>query len=62
MSAEESFEKLQADLSELIDQELEKNTAIIGINLGTHGGTLIAHRFKKDPKLTEMEIFAGSCQ
>jgi len=59
-NAEESFEKLQADLSELIDQELEKNTAIIGINLGTHGGTLIAHKFKKESKLSEVEIASAT--
>ena len=57
---DESFTKLQADLSELIDNELEANTAIIGINIGTHGGTLMAHKFKKDTKLTEVEIASAT--
>jgi len=57
---DESFEKLQTDLSELIDKELETNTAIIGINIGTHGGTLMAHKFKKEPKLTEIEIASAT--
>lgn len=57
---DESFEKLQADLSELIDQELEDNSAIIGVNVGTHGGTLMAHKFKKVPKLTEIEIASAA--
>lgn len=57
---DESFEKLQADLSELIDQELEDNSAIIGVNVGTHGGTLMAHKYKKNPKLTEIEIASAT--
>jgi len=60
MEVEESFHKLQIDLSELIDKELEQNSAIIGINVGTHGGTLVISKFKKETKLTEMEIASAT--
>ena len=43
-----------------IDQHLKSNAAIIGINIGTHGGTFLASKFKKDVIMTKAEITAAS--
>ena len=58
---EKIIEELKADVSELIDKELESAPAILGINIGTAEGTKIASKFKKEGiKMTTGEITAAN--
>jgi len=60
MTSDEIIKSFGSDLSDLIDQHLKSNAAIIGINIGTHGGTFLASKFKKDVIMTKAEITAAS--
>jgi predicted regulator of Ras-like GTPase activity (Roadblock/LC7/MglB family) len=57
---EKIIEELQADVSKLIEKELDSTLAILGINIGTAEGTNIASAFKKDIKMTTGEITAAN--
>jgi predicted regulator of Ras-like GTPase activity (Roadblock/LC7/MglB family) len=59
-SKSESLEKLRADISEIINKEIKENTALLRINVGTHGGTLIASEFRTEGKLTEEKIASAT--
>ncbi len=52
--------KIELDLIDLFEKELNENPAILGINVGTHGGSLIASKFKKGINLTDVEISAAA--
>lgn len=57
---DESMKKLGTDVYELIEKEIKDDTAILGINVGTHGGTFLGNYFKNDTKLTKLEITAAT--
>ena len=58
---ESNSKKIQSEISTLIDKELEENTALLGINFGTSGGTFILSKFKeKLTDLNDLEITAAS--
>ena len=51
---------LEADIIKLIEKEINENSAILGITIGTHGGTFIANSFKHNTKLSVLEISAAA--
>jgi len=57
---EESMKQLQTDIYALIDKEINEDSAILGINIGTHGGAFLGNYFKEDTKLSTMEIAAAT--
>jgi len=57
---EESMKQLQTDIYALIDKEISEDSAILGINIGTHGGTFLGNYFKADTKLSKLEIAAAT--
>ncbi|MHA1723497.1 MAG: roadblock/LC7 domain-containing protein [Promethearchaeota archaeon] len=58
----ENFEKINLEIKNLIKKELSENSALLGINIGTQGGSSIASHFKEKytPKLRENEISAAT--
>ena len=58
--SDSSLEKLRADISSIIKKEIEGNTAVLRINVGTHGGTLISSEFRKGGSLTEEKISSAT--
>ncbi len=59
-NSESKFKKLQSDITKIIDKALKENSALFHINIGTHGGTLLASVSRKDLKLTVREITSAS--
>ncbi|TFG28930.1 MAG: hypothetical protein EU532_04155 [Promethearchaeota archaeon] len=57
---EESMKQLELDIYDLIDKEIKEDSAILGINIGTHGGTFLGNHFKEDTKLTRLEVTAAT--
>lgn len=57
---EESMKQLQTDIYNLIDKEISEDPAILGVNIGTHGGTFLGNYFKEDTKLSKLEIAAAT--
>ena len=58
---EKHAKKIQSEILTLIEKELKDNTALLGITLGTSGGTFILSKFKeKITELKDMEITAAS--
>jgi len=51
---------LEVDVIKLIEKEMNENSAILGINIGTHGGTFIANSFKQNTNLSVLEISAAA--
>ncbi len=51
---------LEVDVIKLIEKEMKENSAILGINIGTHGGTFIANSFKQNTNLSVLEISAAA--
>ncbi len=51
---------LENDIIKLIEKEINENSAILGINIGTHGGTFIANSFKQNTILSLPEISAAA--
>ncbi len=51
---------IEKEITKLIEKLQRENPAILGINIGTHGGTLIASKFKKETKLTKVEISSAT--
>ena len=60
MEPEESMKKLEIDIYDLIEKEIKEDPAILGINIGTHGGTFLGNYYKEDTKLTKLEITAAT--
>ncbi len=54
-----NIEKLEKDISDLIEKEISDNSVILGIAVNTHGGSYIASNFKKDIDLTKKEMAAA---
>jgi len=58
---EKQSKKIQKEILTLIKNELNENTALLGINFATSGGSPVASQFKdKITELKEMEIAAAS--
>ena len=57
---EDKIEKIEKDLVNLIDKLLEEYHALLGIAIGTHGGTFIASKFKKQIQMKDHEIAAAN--
>jgi predicted regulator of Ras-like GTPase activity (Roadblock/LC7/MglB family) len=60
MSKSNNMKALEADIIKLIEKEMNENSAILGITIGTHGGTFIANSFKHNTKLSVLEISAAA--
>lgn len=60
MSEDANIIKIEKDLLKLITKEIEDNSALLGINVGTHDGALIASMHKKETKLTELQIASAN--
>lgn len=55
------IKKLELDIKGIIEKLMEENSAILGINIGTHGGTLVACEFKENrKKLNDLEIASAT--
>jgi len=59
-SKKDSLELLKSDISKLIEKEIEDNSALLRINIGTHGGTLVATEHRRESKLTEEKIASAT--
>jgi len=57
---EKIIEELEADVSKLIEKELESSSVILGINVGTPEGTKIANEFRSSITMTMGEITAAN--
>ena len=57
---EESMKQLQADIHGLVEKAISEDSAILGINIGTHGGTFLGNYFKEDMNLSKLEITAAT--
>ena len=60
MSSDENIKKLNNELSELLEKEINNSKSILGIAISTHGGTYIISKLKKDITMTNSEISAAS--
>jgi len=60
MSKSNKMKALEDDIIKLIEKEINENSAILGINIGTHGGTFIANSFKQNTILSVPEISAAA--
>lgn len=60
MSSDENIKKLNNELSELLEKEINNRKSILGISISTHGGTYIASKLKEDITMTNSEISAAS--
>ncbi len=60
----ENFDRISAEIDELINKELSENPALLAVNIGTPGGTPIISEFRKQAdkstKLNENEISAAT--
>jgi predicted regulator of Ras-like GTPase activity (Roadblock/LC7/MglB family) len=55
-----NMKKLESDIYNLIQKEINGDSAILGMNIGTHGGTFLASYFKEEIKLSKLEIAAAT--
>jgi len=60
MSSDERIKKLNTELSELLEKEINNSKSILGISISTHGGTHLVSKLKKDITMTNSEISAAS--
>jgi len=60
MSSDERIKKLNKELSELLEKEINNRESILGISISTHGGTHLVSKLKKDITMTNSEISAAS--
>ena len=61
MSKVKNIKELESDIKELIEKQIEKDLALIGINIGTLTGTPVTSIFKqKDEFLSEIEIASAT--
>ena len=58
----ENLEKISLEIENLIQKELTENSALLGVNIGTLGGTFIANKFRDEiaTQLNENEISAAT--
>ena len=59
MSSEESLKKLNKELSELLEKEINNRKSILGISISTHGGTHLISKLKNDITMTNSAISAA---
>ncbi|MBY9005878.1 MAG: hypothetical protein KGD63_03885 [Candidatus Lokiarchaeota archaeon] len=57
---EDKIKNISKDLTNLIEKQLEEYHALLGIAIGTHGGTFISSKFKKQIKMKDHEIAAAN--
>ena len=60
MSSDDNIKKLNKELSELLEKEINNRKSILGISISTHGGTHLVSKLKKDITMTNSEISAAS--
>jgi predicted regulator of Ras-like GTPase activity (Roadblock/LC7/MglB family) len=60
MSSEEHIKKLNTELSELLEKEINNRKSILGISISTHGGTHLVSKLKEEISMTNSEISAAS--
>mgnify|MGYP001042182092 CR=1 FL=1 len=60
MSSDDNIKKLNKELSELLEKEINNSKSILGISISTHGGTHLVSKLKKDITMTNSEISAAS--
>jgi predicted regulator of Ras-like GTPase activity (Roadblock/LC7/MglB family) len=60
MSSDERIKKLNTELSELLEKEINNRKSILGISISTHGGTHLVSKLKEDITMTNSEISAAS--
>ncbi len=60
MSSDENIKKLNKELSELLEKEINNRKSILGISISTHGGTHLVSKLKEDITMTNSEISAAS--
>ncbi|MGV9171341.1 MAG: hypothetical protein ACOC4M_08250 [Promethearchaeia archaeon] len=61
MSKQKNIKNLESDIKELIEEQLNRTPALIGINIGTLTGTPVTSMFKKkDEFLNEVEIASAT--
>lgn len=53
-------EKFLSEIDNLISKEMDENSAILGISVGTETGQVLNNKFKEEIKLSAHEIIAGS--
>ncbi len=57
----ENLDKIDTEITELIDEKLQENTWLLGMNFATTGGTFIARKYKTEKTdLSEIELAAAS--
>jgi predicted regulator of Ras-like GTPase activity (Roadblock/LC7/MglB family) len=54
------LDNLEKDIIKLMEEEISKHNALIGINIGTLDGALIANQLKKEFKLTKYQIASAN--
>ncbi len=59
-SKKDPLEKLREEIAKLINKEIEENSALLRINIGTHGGTLVASEFRAEGNLSEEKIASAT--
>lgn len=57
---DQNIKKVESDIFDLIEKKLIEENAILGINVGDHGGAKIASKFKKKIDLSEEEVAAAT--
>jgi len=57
---EKKIKLLREDINKLIDKEINENSAILSIYIGTPGGTFLASGFKEELKISGPEAAAAS--
>ncbi|MBD3196387.1 MAG: hypothetical protein GF317_15115 [Candidatus Lokiarchaeota archaeon] len=57
---DQKIEELEEEIADIIQKELEESKGLVGITVGTHGGTFLASKFKKDVFLRNDEITAAN--
>ncbi|MFX1276214.1 MAG: hypothetical protein ACFFBP_04600 [Promethearchaeota archaeon] len=57
----ENIDKIESEITELIEKKLQENTWLLGISFGTSGGTFITSKYRMKKKdLSEIELAAAS--
>ncbi len=60
MSSDENIKKLNKELSELLEKEINNRKSLLGISISSHDGTHLISKLKKDITMTNSEISAAS--
>lgn len=57
----ENLDKIESEITKLIDRKIQENTWLLGINFATSEGTFIARKFKTEKEsLSKIELAAAS--